>query len=305
MVFYHMSKTKSGKREAFIVAFEQVTPPGNIASHAEPLEAPVQHDRSFFDTLEPIDHVVLEADAKMDYEFEHPESTWLPPKKYRKKVEPFETPLNALGLVDSKKLIELVLETIDPAHDWRPMRGRHKSVHHLQWPEAWYSDRKDDADFSPALFRDLAINKRTMPREFENWLHKVTLPPPVPEDEVMRWIVRSWQVNKDLFKASREIVLWEKRTGRRMARELPPRGYKKNETDDSYSVEWLAGELAKHAKGLEQHLNELERIPQEFRLVEPANNPSELAKTLGKIVMPRALPSIHVVRSQSRLAMAA
>jgi hypothetical protein len=144
-----------------------------------------------------------------------------------------------------------------------------------------------------------------MPREFENWLHVVSLPPRLPEEEVMRGFVESWKVNHGIFKACREVVLWERRTERLRDRDVPLKGYKQLESDDSDALECLANIVAKRSRGLERQLNDLERIPQEFRLVESINNPSDLGKMLGKFVMPRALPVIHVVRHQTRLAQAA
>lgn len=129
----------------------------------------------------------------------------MPPIDYRK-IDPktdnlIETPLDHRGLVDLDGLIKIVKDTVEPEYSWLSSSN---DVHHLQWYMALYRDHPDQ---TLALnFRELVNRKTYIPRVFHNWLHRVTLPPPVPTDEVMRYSVEAQRVAISLAQTASEAV---------------------------------------------------------------------------------------------------
>lgn len=107
---------------------------------------------------------------------------WLPPEDARlwraDLHAKLETPLDELGLVDLDELVRLGTGTVATDYDWTSLFN---DVHHLQWPAASYA-----ADELNHEFRELFRRKAFIPRQFHNWLHLITLPPPAPSHEIMR-----------------------------------------------------------------------------------------------------------------------
>lgn len=100
------------------------------------------------------------------------------------------TPLDERGLVDLTELIKQTKKTVDPSYDWA---SDFSDVHHLQWPNADYASEPDNPA-NPHEFRNLAISKLKVPRNFHNWIHKITEPPPVPSEEVMYYRIEAQRV---------------------------------------------------------------------------------------------------------------
>lgn len=132
-------------------------------------------------------------------------SDTMPPVEYRKfdpkKDDPIETPLDYRGLVDLDKLISIVKSTVDSEYSWI---SNMNDVHHLQWYKALYRDHENP---NLALnFRELVNRKAYIPRVFHNWLHRVTLPPPVPSEEVMQYSLDAQRVAISLSQTASEAV---------------------------------------------------------------------------------------------------
>lgn len=231
------------------------------------------------------------------------EPSWLPPREFwLLPDEPFETPVDERGIVDIERLVQQVKSTIDPAYIWQ----QSDSTHHFYWPavlyshdDKWLSDKKT---YSTGRFRELPIHKGELPREFENWLHLVSLPPAVPSREVMQYRTEAWRVAASLFASARRVVLWEKRAEKRSQYIQRHPEVIMHENDDAFAREYIADILDKHFRGVERHMDELERIPPEFRLVEPCDSPKELATNLGKFVARRSLPLRKVVNHKEPIA---
>ncbi|MFZ1301119.1 MAG: hypothetical protein WAQ27_00870 [Candidatus Microsaccharimonas sp.] len=172
------------------------------------------------------------------------------------------TPLDERGLVDKKKLISAVLATVDSSYDWR---SRFADVHHLQWPDRFYSSevKPGDEDAVPRLFRNLAINKVILPRIFHDRLHYVTEPPPVPDDEVMRYCIDAQRVAISLFRQ----VSQSKKTVR-------GRGQGEEELQ-----ELLIQQFDTFATKFEEG----KAIPQPFQLIDFDNQPLETVQDMVKI----------------------
>jgi hypothetical protein len=212
----------------------------------------------------------------------------LPPEKYWL-VDPAEkqipTPVDARGLILVPELIQTVKNTVDPEYKWPP----HLSVHHLYWEGWWYESAF--AGDSARKFRELPIHKALVPRMFENWLHCITEPPDVPDPEVMEYRVEAWSVAESLFRSVRQAVNWERKARRRAAllERKPETLPEEFNGEDIIGREVIGASLQQHFAGMDRELARLERIPPEFRLVEPDESHITLAAQLGKIVGPRAM----------------
>jgi len=101
------------------------------------------------------------------------------------------------GVVDHEKLIDTMLELVDPEYKWQ---APFFDEHHLHWFAHRYSSA-----FHPDVkltneFRNLSIHKIWVPRQFHNFIHAVTIPPEVPEPEAMRRSVKEFRRNRYIHK---------------------------------------------------------------------------------------------------------
>lgn len=262
------------------MANERTTPPGHYDESfvfpQNPLQAP-DHTRSFF--------------------VQGGESAWLPPLEYRRQPdERIPTPVDERGLVLLPELIEAVKSTVDPVYVW-PQGRQHESTHHLYYEKGDYP-REDGNEFDPYAFRNLAIHKVELPRVFENWLHLVAEKPQRPSREVMAYRIESWRVAKELFRSASSVVLWEKHARRRQQ-------YAPEEaaaTGDLYAIEYMEEVIDRHLRGVDRHIDALQRIPPEFRLVEPANTPRDLARELGRFVRRHSMLGGRYIHAPQTLA---
>lgn len=171
----------------------------------------------------------------------------LPPVEFQKhniKTDGLiETPLDERGLVDLDRLIDVVKLTVDSIYKWSSSRS---DIHHLQWYSALY-DNEENSTVDSKAFRDLMSRKTIIPRTFHNWLHYVTEPPPVPDQEVMQYSIDAERVAISLARTSMRAV--------RLSR---------NKTLDSGMVSYrLEQALDHYNKCLEKAKN----VPSEFSLI--------------------------------------
>ena len=111
-----------------------------------------------------------------------------------------DTPLDGRGLADLDQLITLTKETVHESFDWVSLFS---DVHHLQWYAHRYpfSDTKDQlVNFGE--FRELVNRKTYIPRVAHNWIHRITLPPPVPSIEVMQYSIEAQRVAMSLSRTA-------------------------------------------------------------------------------------------------------
>lgn len=203
------------------------------------------------------------------------------------------TPVDHRGLIQIDRLIQDVKNTIDPNYRW-PIG---LSVHHFYWPAAWYPyDKNVPGSDNPATFRNLPMHKGLVIRTFENWLHKVTLPPPIPEPEVMEYQVEAWMVARDLFRMARKTVIWEKRAERRRKLIARNPGIIREGFNgvDIIGEEIMHEVLDKNFRGFEKQLLKQEQIPEEFRIIDIGGTPRAVATDLGKLM---TKTSLHLVQS--------
>lgn len=222
-----------------------------------------------------------------------PETLWLPPpdaQLLNPKIDKIDTPVDDRGLIDIEQLITDVKRTIDPSYQWPIVT---KSIHHIYWPMAQYP-YDEDVIGNPGIFRNLPIHKALLPRVFENWLHTITLPPPKPEPEVREYRIESWNVTKDLFKMARHTVEHQKRARRRRI-DVRSGHVEPKFDDDRIGEEWIQDQFEKNFRRWEYQVDRLYKLPPEFRMINLDDSPQQVAKNLGKIVMPKSLKLVKAV----------
>lgn len=131
-------------------------------------------------------------------------SPWLPPPEMRlynpEKNGRLETPVDERGLVDLDQLVTLVKQTVRPEFSWS---SSFNDIHHLQWFASNYSGSEATGGLvDMGEFRELVNRKAFIPRVFHNWIHHVTLPPPVPSIEVMKYSVDAQRVAMSLSRTA-------------------------------------------------------------------------------------------------------
>ncbi len=99
-----------------------------------------------------------------------------------------ETPVTAIGLVDTPKLLKLVKGTLNAAYHWPSQLD---DEHHLLWPNRLYKTDELQA------FRNLQINKKDWPRIFHGWAHAVTAPPSIPPVDTLHYIPKFQEAVND------------------------------------------------------------------------------------------------------------
>jgi hypothetical protein len=179
-----------------------------------------------------------------------------------------ETRLDKLGLVDPQKLIIDIKASVDPSYQWE---SPFNDIHHLQWWSGRYP-ALPDADVNPNEFRNLAVSKLIVPRVFHNWLHRITEPPPVPDEEVMRCRIEAQEAAFALFKSIRgsKMLLRNKQIGKHA----------------------LQQQLIRHFDEFTTGLERAQSIPSEFQLIDnirdfqPRNTYDlfQIAPQIGKVV---------------------
>ena len=153
----------------------------------------------------------------------------LPPREvwHHDPKQLIDTPLDERGLVDLSALISVIKSTVDSDYEWpSPFNDRH----HVYWPRRFYP-RNDGAGLDLYEFDNLGINKVKLPRHFHNWLHLITLPPPMPSLEVMQYRIEAQRVAVSLFKGVVDL--------KRQAKELSLHG----DVFDGYIEEMLENEF--------------------------------------------------------------
>ncbi len=133
-----------------------------------------------------------------------------------------ETPLDSRGFVDLDALVEVGRKTVTSDYQWE---SPFNDVHHLQWPRLAYAG---SAETGLAWdFRELARRKAFLPRQFHNWLHYITQPPPVPDEESMRFAVQAERTTRALaataqlaVRLTRKKFIPEKRLRERLEQEF-------------------------------------------------------------------------------------
>ncbi len=208
-----------------------------------------------------------------------------PAEQYRL-VDPdyrIDTPVDSRGLVDIHRHIDLVKQTLSDEIDWS---GQEVNTHHFYWPSTDYPSIFSGNRELELKFRSLPIHLGAMPVKFHNWLHKISEPPVKPRNEVMEQQVQSWEVAASVFNTVSDY----KRRARRYLEVVL------GDLDRSYigaltdmELEVINDIYDDFFDKLSNVHQELYRVPEEFRLVDPDLPFDTLTRTVGKIVGAKAL----------------
>jgi hypothetical protein len=118
------------------------------------------------------------------------------------------TPILANGIVDHKKLVDNVRNLVSSDYRWS---APFFDEHHLHWREYYYNPGLHNESTIPKQFRDLNIHKLWIPREFHDFIHAVTLPPDVPDLDVMTESVRQYRQNEYMYTITSEVITLRER----------------------------------------------------------------------------------------------
>jgi hypothetical protein len=200
--------------------------------------------------------------------------------------EKLDTPVDSLGIVDPQATVALVRSCVDPRYRWSPRLG----VHHFVWPESAFPHVRVPGRPNPHAFQDLPPHKGLMFREFEDFLHEITTPAPLPEEEVMHYRIEAWKVASALFNKARDVVRWERRKRRRQRYvasnpNLLEEGFREL---DPIGEEIMQEILEKDLRGVQIHLEQNSQLPPEFRFFDSEAPLVEIAGTIGRIAVPRS-----------------
>lgn len=205
------------------------------------------------------------------------------------KINPYkdkiETPIDERGLVKYDELISTLKQTLEPDYEF----ANELSLDHIYYDAEWYHSA-----FAPDCaprFRELSVHKAIVPRVFENWKHLVMLPPDVPSEEVMELRIESWNVATKLFESICETEVWKRRAEKRAEQILrrPQTLSSRAGGVDTIGSEIIRETLDKHFRGVEQNLERLVRLPEEFRFADPNSPHMEIANRLYRLVGAEAL----------------
>lgn len=259
---------------------QRLTPPGINAELSASPSAPVNFDRSFLihtlaktllETGEPelvviggLTTVKNEVNQLIDTTVKPPSNApdevrrahqdGLPAADFRlqdPRTYKIEPRLNAKGLIDDKMLIADVLETIHPDFTWLGKSDRH----HLCWPRVDYVQAQQSSLIPAFNFREHGSNVIRVQRVFHNWIHAITLPPPMPDPEVMQYTLKAWEVVSDFFSAVRQTVNHQRLFSRE---ELRRGGYTDEQKDMIQEI------LLRELSGIVMHLDALQDIPEDY-----------------------------------------
>lgn len=98
-------------------------------------------------------------------------------------VDLLSVPLDQYGIPRRDAFVTMALGSIATEYIWRGF----EDAHHIAWPRANYQiGGKGQHQSKASQFRECESMKVRVPRQLHNYFHKVTLPPPVPSEEVLR-----------------------------------------------------------------------------------------------------------------------
>ena len=236
------------------MAIHNVAPPGTKPELATPPNAPIARDGGILIYDATVDDTIAVPDNATEeviqaYQDGLPaQEFWLEdPATYK-----IEVKLNSKGLVDDKALIADVQSTIHPDFIWAGRADRH----HLYWPRADYVTMQQTSESKAYAFRMVGTNVIRVQRVFHNWIHAITLPPPMPEPEVMQYSLETWEIMGNFYKAVRQTVNHQRKFAREEQRRIS--GYSEQ------GKELVRTSLSRELSGVIMHLEALENVPEEY-----------------------------------------
>lgn len=97
--------------------------------------------------------------------------------------EKIDVPLDEYGIPRRVQLMRRVLDTMETQHIWT---GGY-DVHHMAWPGVWYRKLLDEDDgMFGSAYRGAGSLKVRLPRQLHNYVHTISEPPPMPDEEIIK-----------------------------------------------------------------------------------------------------------------------
>lgn len=118
------------------------------------------------------------------------------PAKKTRAFEVIDTIQGSLGLVDIQATV-VALQKVSGTREWK----KRPDVHHIYWPERSYPKKTRYREF-----RELPINKVALPRDFHDFLHVFSIPPDIPEEDLMNYQIISHDSAKVMFESAQIII---------------------------------------------------------------------------------------------------
>lgn len=109
------------------------------------------------------------------------------------------------GFVDYGWLLGYAHSLVPDHHVWTGV----PDVHHLQWTAESYRAEhfaREADPGAPDRFREIPFHKLLIPRDLHDLIHVVTLPPPIPEYEVMQRRLGAYTTATHLFQRAKKAV---------------------------------------------------------------------------------------------------
>lgn len=203
-----------------------------------------------------------------------------------------QTPLDERGLVDIGQLMEGVRSYIVPTFLWPDC----PSEHHLYWLASWYTqtEKETNGEIPAGRFRELPINKIDMPRMFHTVLHHVTLPPKMPDPEIMRFQIEAWNVVSNLFVAVSKRARLMRAVGRHLTQQ------QLTVEREIVARKFMEERSARLFGGIAMHLEALEKIPEEHRPVDINASDDEILQSVGRVITKGCRPLGGLVAKEKR-----
>lgn len=173
--------------------------------------------------------------------------------------ERLSTPVDDRGLVDHQKLVSCVV----PSAKFQSHKS-FEDTHHVYWHMKTVLTPNHDTDLAET-YRELPINKILMPRYLHEAIHETTVPPRLPDNEVMEYRVEAWKIARTLFQKKQEMQYIKKVVGswavskRRGDFGVPG-------DDDAIGWEWLKEQKRRNFPGSVAVLHREQQIPSEYLL---------------------------------------
>jgi hypothetical protein len=107
-------------------------------------------------------------------------------------IDMLKVPLDGNGIPKRADFLRDVLGTVATNHYWTG----YVDIHHLAWPGNDYRTiQTDEHESLGAAYRGAAALKIRLPRQLHNYIHKISLEPPIPPIDVMRqWVFEQTQI---------------------------------------------------------------------------------------------------------------
>lgn len=121
-----------------------------------------------------------------------------------KATDKITVPLDGYGVPDPEAYLKLLLSTVEESYVW----PNDDNVHHLAYPRHDYHNAGENA--VEYRYRETPSIMMRLAKQLHNYGHAVTIPPPMPNDEVMiARVEEQTQINK-LFKLGRQAISSER-----------------------------------------------------------------------------------------------